>query len=39
LRGLQSYTLRWVDLHRDQAVEFVEIRASLTTAVPSSHFN
>jgi hypothetical protein len=39
LRGLQSYTLRWVDRHRDQAVEFIEVRASLTAAVPSSHSN
>lgn len=39
LRELQSYTLRWVDRHRDQAVEFVEIRASLTAVVPRSQSN
>ena len=39
LRGLQSYTMRWVDRHRDQAVEYVEICASMTAAVPSSHSN
>ena len=37
LRGLQSYALRWVDRHRDQAVEFVEIRATLTAVIPSTH--
>ncbi len=39
LRGLQSYTFRWVDLHRGDAVEFVDIAEGLATAVPSSNPN
>ncbi len=39
LRGLQSYTLRWVDLHRGEAVEFVAIAEGLAAAVPSSNPN
>lgn len=39
LRGLQSYTLRWVDRHRGAAVEFGDIADDLATAVPSSNPN
>ena len=39
LLGLQSYTLRWVDRHCDEAVEFVDTSGGPATAVPNSNPN
>lgn len=38
-RGLQSYTLRWVDRHCGEAVEYAEIVTGQATAVPSRNSN